>query len=324
MTHCERIVERFQRDTGFAPSSLLFLGYAGSKAHGTYVPPTDSDAIDDVDVLGVYLPPRDYTIGLRASEHWITAWEEMDVAAYSLHKYARLCLKGNPNVLGSLWLRQEDILFSDPIFAHLRGNRDLFAHKGVYTAFAGYANGQMTRMTSYTPAIQKEIDDLTEWLGNAGWLVSEIMDGRPLPMPKGISADKANEWAARLKHLRAKYHAAYMGEKRRGLVLRYGYDTKNAAHLIRLLLMCREFMDTGEMQVFRTEDAGMLRDIKSGKWDLEAVKFKAEELFGACREARDRSRLPDGPDEALVSRLVANITMYKLRQEYEGEREITP
>lgn len=324
MTHLGRILERFRNDTGFRASSLLFLGYAGSKAHGTYVPPEDPDAIDDVDVLGVYLPPRDYTIGLRSSEHWIAAWEEMDVAAYSLHKYARLCLKGNPNVLGSLWLRQEDVLFSDPIFAHLRGNRDLFAHKGVYTAFAGYANSQLVRMTSYTPAIQKEIDDLTEWLGDVGWLVSEIMDGRSLPMPRGVPAEKANEWAARLKHLRAKYHAAYLGEKRRGLVLRHGYDTKNAAHLIRLLLMCVGFLDTGEMQVYRTEDAGMLRDIKSGKWDLEAVKNYADHLFRACREARDLSRLPDGPPEALVSRLVANITMYKLRQEYAGEREITP
>jgi hypothetical protein len=61
------------------------------------------------------------------------------------------------------------------------------------------------------------------------------------------------------------------GDKRKQLVLRHGYDSKNAAHLIRLLRMCVEFMKNGELVVSRP-DAAELLDIKAGKWTLEQVK----------------------------------------------------
>jgi len=42
-----------------------------------------------------------------------------------------------------------------------------------------------------------------------------------------------------------------MGKKRRELVMRVGYDSKNAAHLIRLLRMGIEFLTEGTMYVER-------------------------------------------------------------------------
>ena len=36
-------------------------------------------------------------------------------------------------------------------------------------AFAGYANGQLERMVSYSPAIQSEIDSLQTKLETCGW-----------------------------------------------------------------------------------------------------------------------------------------------------------
>ncbi len=55
----------------------------------------------------------------------------------------------------------------------------------------------------------------------------------------------------------------YMGEKRKQLVEKYGYDTKNASHLIRLLKMGVEFLVEGELHVER-EDATQLISIKKG------------------------------------------------------------
>jgi hypothetical protein len=46
-----------------------------------------------------------------------------------------------------------------------------------------------------------------------------------------------------------------MGEKRKAMVRKYQYDVKNAAHLIRLLRMGAEFIESGNLQVYRTTDA---------------------------------------------------------------------
>lgn len=57
-----------------------------------------------------------------------------------------------------------------------------------------------------------------------------------------------------------------MGERRKALVRRHGYDTKNAAHLIRLLRMGIEFLQSGELLVDRSgHDAGELLAIKRGE-----------------------------------------------------------
>jgi predicted nucleotidyltransferase len=70
----------------------------------------------------------------------------------------------------------------------------------------------------------------------------------------------------------------YMGEKRHRLVEQHGYDTKNAAHLIRLLRMGIEFLRDGELIVQR-HDATELLAIKHGEWTLDRVKSEANRLF---------------------------------------------
>lgn len=305
-----RVANLFDASHDFAwDAHCLCLGYVGSQSHGTYVPPDDPDAIDDVDLMGVLLPPRRYLLGLEKFEHWTLMKDELDVVAYSLHKFVGLLLKGNPNVMGLLWLREEDYLRRSSSFLDLQANRDLFAAKSVYASFAGYASGQLQRMTSYSQEIEDEIQSLGRELEATGWYVSEIMDGRSLPMPKGMDPRVANEKAARLKSLRAKFHTAYMGEKRKGLVRRHGYDTKNAAHLVRLLRMCIEFLRTGTLNVYRHADADLLRAIKRGEWTLDAVKAHAEELFAEAKVAREASALPDEPDRKRVNDLLVDICM---------------
>jgi len=283
------------------------LGFVGSHSHGTYVPPSDPDAIDDVDLMGVVLPPASHLLGLKSFTHWTCQRDELDIVAYSMHRLVELLVKGNPNVVGLLWLRPEDYLHRGRPFDRLQEARDLFSSKAMHTSFAGYAAGQLHRMTSYSRDIQDEIDNLTRALSDAGWYVSEIMDRRPLPMPRGITPAEANAKADRLRSLRAKYHAAYMGEKRRRLVVQHGYDTKNAAHLIRLLRMCVEFFDTGLLNVYRTHDADDLRAIKRGERTLESVKAEAERLFADAQKARDSSALPEQPNRNAVNDLIVGI-----------------
>lgn len=107
----------------------------------------------------------------------------------------------------------------------------------------------------------------------------------------------------RMEHFRFE---GYMGEKRKALVEKFGYDTKNAAHLIRLLRMGIEFLVEGKLHVER-EDACQLISIKKGEWSLERVKAEADELFKKAQEAYIHSTLPEEPDYEKAEKLLMNI-----------------
>ena len=103
----------------------------------------------------------------------------------------------------------------------------------------------------------------------------------------------------------------YMGAKRKSLVEKFGYDTKNASHLIRLLKMEIEFLTEGQLYVER-EDASQLISIKKGEWSLNQVKTEAEKLFGLAQEAYVKSKLPDKPDWDRAEKLLMSILEQKI------------
>ena len=98
----------------------------------------------------------------------------------------------------------------------------------------------------------------------------------------------------------------YMGEKRKALVEKFGYDTKNAAHLIRLLRMGIEFLKDGTLYVERM-DAQELLEIKHGEWALEKVKQESDRLFSVAQEAYLRSTLPIEADREAIDWLCADV-----------------
>lgn len=103
-------------------------------------------------------------------------------------------------------------------------------------------------------------------------------------------------------------HKGYMGEKRKALVERHGYDTKNAAHLIRLLRMGIEFLRDGVLNVDRGGyDAAELLAIKHGEWSLERIKTEADRLFKRAEDVYDRSTLPPGPDHQRIAMLAVEL-----------------
>lgn len=105
-------------------------------------------------------------------------------------------------------------------------------------------------------------------------------------------------------------HQGYMGEKRKNLVAEFGYDVKNAAHLIRLLRMACEAFETGRLQVRRTFDAQELIDIKKGKWTKEQVIEEAEKLFARAESALAASTMREYPHDMLIQSLMLSGYRY--------------
>lgn len=236
--------------------SLILVGRRGSEAHGTYVPTTDPNGVDDRDLMGIVIQPPAGYLGLKEWNEAQTIKDVWDVVLYDIRKFVRLLSKANPNVWTLLWLREEDYLLKTDLGQTLIQNRGLFTAKDAFhAAFIGYARGQMYRMTHH--------------------------QGDP--------------------------KRGFMGAKRKALVEKYGYDCKNAAHLVRLLHMGTEFLQTGELQVFRTWDAGMLKEIKTGQWSLERVEAYAADAFKKADEVYAKSPLPAAVDMDEIERLLVAV-----------------
>ena len=138
-----------------------------------------------------------------------------------------------------------------------------------------------------------------------------ILDNRNLFVSKQAYHSSIGYAYGQLHRMTHNACEGYMGAKRKQLVEKFGFDCKNAAHLIRLLRMGIEYLGDGTLRVFR-EDACELKEIKSGGWELERVQKEAERLFVLAQEAFVRSTLPAFPDKEKAEQLLITILKKEL------------
>src|SRR5688572_19527714 len=297
--------------TNLLPEGLISLCWRGSVAHGMYAPKSDPDSIDDKDLMGVYIAPIEHYLGFGRHDVY-EKWEgEWDCVFYELRKFTGLLLNCNPNVLSLLWLKPNGIIYESSLGARLRENRDLFVTKKAYHSFSGYAHAQFKKMISFNQEAQALMQQLEEQLVSFGIEPESCDAGHSLRRLSGQPfVGATTEMMAVVKRYRGErrryYSGGYIGQKRRELVRRVGYDAKNAAHLIRLLRMGIEFLTEGTVHVERA-DAPELLDIKRGAWPLEKVKAEAERLFQLAQEAYVRSTLSPEPDRPRAERLCVEM-----------------
>lgn len=129
-----------------------------------------------------------------------------------------------------------------------------------------------------------------------------LLNNRDLFIGKHVYKPFVGYARAQFEKMRRVQFQGRMGLKRKQLVIEFGYDTKNAAHLIRLLRMGMEFLATGELLVERP-DASELIGIKHGEWTLQAIEAEAARLFAQIEVALIHSTLPDRPDRDKISEL---------------------
>jgi hypothetical protein len=163
-----RIASAFEEQNGFPlEPHLVVLGLMGSHSHGTYLPPEEPNAVDDVDLMGFVVPPIEFHLGLPRWQHWTLQVDELDVVLYSLEKAVRLLLKSNPNIVGLLWLRDSDYVHRHQAFEELRREREIFSSQAAAEAFAGYAADQLKRMEAFDLDRMAEYEALTKATADA-------------------------------------------------------------------------------------------------------------------------------------------------------------
>ncbi|WP_283612366.1 DNA polymerase beta superfamily protein [Mycolicibacterium poriferae] len=138
-----------------ADQNTILLSEVGSTMHGVTV------AADDIDEMGVCIPPPEVALGVRASTlHVFEQYEfrtqpvgvrsgpgDIDRTIYSLRKFARLAGQGNPTVLMILYSPPEMLRAIEQPGHMLRGRRDLFISRQAGYRFEGYLKRQRERIT---------------------------------------------------------------------------------------------------------------------------------------------------------------------------------
>jgi len=264
----------------------------GSHAFGTATPTSD------VDIRGVCIPPARFLLGLSRFEQYED--REGEVVIYGLAKFARLALANNPNMFDILWADEADVLYLDAYGAALRAGRELFLSRRVAQTYAGYAHDQLKRMETHY-----------RWLHNPPDHQPTPPEFGALPHPQGgwrfPDTQSERAYRAAIKHWQHYEHwRAHRNPERAALEARYGYDTKHAAHLLRLYTMGIEILRAGVVRV-RRPDAAWLREVLQGRYTYEELMNLVGTLQEALRRAEAESTLPATPDETAVEQLVVDL-----------------
>jgi predicted nucleotidyltransferase len=121
----------------------------GSGVHGTAV-----DGQDDRDEMGICIEPPEYVCGLEAFEQYIFRTQPeghrsgpgVDLTIYSVRKWMRLAVQGNPTVLLPLFVSDSDVIVRTELGDELRALAPSILSRRAGERFQGYLSAQRDRL----------------------------------------------------------------------------------------------------------------------------------------------------------------------------------
>lgn len=139
-----------------AERTTIIRGVVGSTVHGLNV----QDGIEDRDEMGVCVEDIQYVAGLQNFEQYIyrTAAEregkhnarsragDLDLVIYSLRKFLRLALQGNPTIINLLFTPGDFLVACDARGSQLRELSPYIASREAGKRYLGYLQSQRERL----------------------------------------------------------------------------------------------------------------------------------------------------------------------------------
>lgn len=100
-------------------------------------------------------------------------------------------------------------------------------------------------------------------------------------------------------------------ERDRDSIEKFGYNTKDACHVIRVLGQCIEILETGDLTLPRPENIFLL-NIKNGLYSLEFIQREAEERIQKIKRLEVESKLPALPNYDFVNEYLVSFVPWIL------------
>jgi len=303
--------------------NLILKIRSGSHLYGTNTETSDEDYV------GVFIPETKYLIGLHNVEQidesekvklesGKNAPESKDVTYYTLAKFCKLALDNNPNILELLFVNQENIIRINPlkyedhnhIGEELLSLRKYFVSKLLKSRFLGYAFSQKHKMVIKLENFEK-ITEATEYLrtieehSNLKFL-NDILNHPLFVRKKDIITVGDVNLQATVTIIKAIQMLGMRQQKfgaRKELVEKYGFDTKFASHLIRLILEGIELLETGNL-IFPLQFKDTLMGIRLGALSLTQIIELSDALEKQVEKLYETSKLPHSPNFKVVEDFV--------------------
>jgi len=309
------------KEQELALKNLILKVRVGSHLYGTSTPESDEDFV------GVFVPDAKYLLGLHLDEDYEglnrtgevdlntvskdtegkNTSEAVDFRAYTLEKFARLALNNNPNVLEILFVNPANVVFANDVGYRLLNLRHEFLSKNIKHRFLGYAFSQKHKMVIKLENYEKlqEAIDYIDHNTDKQFLLDiehhpifvrkkDHVTVGDMNMPITVTIKKAKKMLAN--------RLSKFGS-RQELVSKYGYDTKFASNLIRLLDEGLELLSTGSLR-FPLKGKGLLRSIRTGQLSMQEVLDLADDIERGVKGLHDTTKLPHDPNRELIERFV--------------------
>lgn len=158
-------------DPGVVFPNEILRTVVGSEVLGLALPGTG-----DRDEMGIYIPPADHVLGVldhrddyvsRTCPEGVRSGPgDTDLIIYSLRKYLRLAIKGNPTVLLPLFAPAESLIVTTPLGDQLRSMRNAFLSREAVERFLGYMHSQHLRMLGES---SRNVPNRPELIAKHGW-----------------------------------------------------------------------------------------------------------------------------------------------------------
>lgn len=285
------------------PNAVQYECIMGSEAYGV------SQDSSDRDIYGFCIPKKDMVFPHLAGEilgfgrqkkrfeqyqkHHIEetgSQTNYDLSIYGIVKYFQLLMDNNPNIIDSIFVPRECIIYSTQVGEIVRENRQSFLHKGCFHKFKGYAFSQLSRAENALKSDEmKAILEFEDRYRIAHTRRYDSIDSLLLNL----------EEKARYRQL---WHNGLNKTKRFENQKILGGDTKFMYHIVRLCDECDQILSTGDLDLRRAKE--QMKAVRNGDWKLKDIKDWFAEQEKTLEKLYRESSLPNCPDEEKIKKIL--------------------
>lgn len=300
-------------------NNIILLALGGSHAYGTNVPTSD------LDIRGIAIEKPEELIGYQTFEQFIN--EQTDTTIYAFNKMVHLLVQNNPNIVEIIGLNPEQYLYISKLGQELLDHKDLFLSKKCFYSFGGYARANLKRVESalardnYSEkkknehicvSLQAALDAFNNQHSisvNPAFAYVDNEGKLRYKLDIDIESGEFEDFYATVSNTTRNYKELLNRNKKKDSL----HLCKHCLHLVRLMLMCIDILEKGEVNTYRKEEHELLMDIRNGKYLNKEGNLSDEfyslinSLENRMQEAFIHSKLPEEPNIKEIEKWLIDV-----------------